>query len=359
MTNDVAIFVSPTGNNDNPGTMEAPVVDIWVAQGAAELAGAMRRIVLSAGTHGPPSGSVTADLIGGRDPDNGWLPSTQISTINADPLGLELAPGSVAVQVSSNDIDFRTGTLLAGAVATLVSARSASSRLVDVKALVNIAPSAVSARVLGGELDALVVQASDVVVNRVRVLDGVSIEAGGSLALTNSFVQAESLAVITCSSCVALTIAHSHLRNGAQDGTFVGASTSMLLTVVGSVLTQPTPVNTQLFELEAGSNVVAMNNVMPVSPPIAFSDNTSVPDVDALNACAFSGCVAAGGNTEGALALVGGGLELPLGAGASVAQDQSVDAAAQGAPTSVAVDAQGDCRYQDGSADIGPDEITP
>ena len=78
----------------------------------------------------------------------------------------------------------------------------------------------------------------------------------------------------------------------------------------------------------------------------------SLLDIDALDACAFTGCTGSARNTSDD-PLSGLDATLPL---ASPLVAAGVDAIAAGAPTSVVLDLLGDCRFLDGSADIGASE---
>ncbi|MDP2345030.1 MAG: MopE-related protein [Deltaproteobacteria bacterium] len=104
----------------------------------------------------------------------------------------------------------------------------------------------------------------------------------------------------------------------------------------------------------AGINTVRLVAVNFVGTPVRDSAGTGF-SIDQVSACSFPGC-------EEAVDISSGNpsrdsLDPRHLQGPSIARDRGVDSVAEGAPSAVLLDIDGDCRYADGLADLGPDEL--
>ncbi|MDP2341110.1 MAG: hypothetical protein Q8O67_09140 [Deltaproteobacteria bacterium] len=358
------VFVDADGGLDSgDGTRANPVQSLTRA---VALIGARQFLFLATSTtpyRFTSSGRVRVSLVGGLDRAQDWARTPAHSVVDA-----ELNDADEPVVYDSIDGIAGAGTV--GAVFELVRCRlsslaagepdvSGGSRLI----VIDSAVSGVLA--FDSSLDAVGSQLGEVGlfrstagrVSRSEVIGAVQLDDGGALIGVNSFFGG-GVGGLTLGFGTSVALFHSTVRNDAGPAIdFSQSDSDNNVVAVASVFVSGT--NGAVIALVDTSTTLVGCNISNTGGALmrvsrGFNQTVvAVADVVAVNACGFAGCARAEGNRSEA---PGFATVFHL-APSSALVDDGVVATAFGAPFAVAADFDGDCRYVDGAADLGADEV--
>ncbi len=330
----VGVFVdSEAGDDANPGTRAAPVRGLDAAEVLRDALGHKYFFLAARGTpytYADPAEVLRRSVVGGLDPD-AWTRTGARSVITHKVAmlgGGTLVTDSVVIESYSAG-----GTLVRSSSPSIDS----NGRVVDCDGM-NAGVS--GALVFASRIQRLTAHGTNRL-NRVQVSGAVS--TNGRLIAVNCYL---GQLVIATGSATA-EIYHSTVRStGVAVSRLIGAESVKL---VGCLLESSTigPV----LDMPAGSLTLIDSHLHNAGGPLARVDGVDM-DLPELNACVPPACVASSGNSAGD---PGFATLYHLGSN-SMARDRDVDVFAHGAPDAALVDIDGECRFTDGSADVGADE---
>jgi hypothetical protein len=187
------------------------------------------------------------------------------------------------------------------------------------------------------------------VLHRVHVLEGTTLSGEASIASTSSVLQSASGPAMQVNGALSIDLFHTTLLSldPSQVAALSAQATGEIRIVASSIVNA-----SSFYALDTERDVLTLVDSNVFSPGPALRVGIDVVDI---NTCGGDGCVRAERNT--ALDPQSGvDFRLPS---TSPLRSPGVLAIAEGAPTTVVSDFDGDCRFADGSADVGADEVTP
>jgi hypothetical protein len=353
------VFVAIDGDDSAAGTRAAPLRTIEA--GAALASSSSLSAIFVAGTSievAATADPVVVDgVVGGLDRET-WLPGGAPTRPIAGPASsgfigaLTVGAFVVALQGGNGSSIIASAGVLAAHGAGQLDVEGPDVVVVDWNGgRVNVGVAAVATHIVKPQFTFLDI-------DRAGALSGSAIVTGGALTgldggdadLVNVYVSGRAIPFGT------LRLFHSTMEHLDTGDFNIRVQGVQKVELVGSLA---------LGALDASLSIGTLAGATPlhvVSSGLAESGagvrieatGAAVSPTD-VNACAFTGCAEAVDVTNGdpdrdpfdPRRL----LEV------SVSRDRSVDAIARGAPSSVLLDIDGDCRYADGSADVGPDEL--
>lgn len=325
------VFVDSEGGDDaNAGTRASPLRTLDAAVPLAQTIFLAER----ATPYELGIAVQDADLIGGLDPLT-WTPTGDRSRVDSVTHARLVVALEVTALIASDTIVVRS------AVAGLFAPESV--RIID--SAVNTVTTDANGRIIATG-------------SRLQTIDQPS-GTGASITLRQSragFINVKRLSRIVAvnsvigggfcnEGCLQLSLFHS-LSTGRL--TFPLRDVAKV-ELVGAVLVSPTaPVAAFTTNATTSIRVQASNLYADATGPLITIDEVG-KNLEEINACAFAGCLDAGGNLSEAVPADG---VVPA---SSPLRDVSVPLPPF-APAAVVRDIDGDCRYADGASDIGADE---
>lgn len=364
------IFFDAVGGNDaNPGTRAAPKKTLGratVEQGAT--------LLLARGTYSVDM-SNSEDLvfrgviIGGLDPVT-WQRTTERSVVRRMFVGVPNPCFTVNVALQSTFVGLTfTQSLRFNQAVTLVDTQvegCVTSEAVAPLFMVGgafAAPLSLRAggnRIIDADLARLEV-GGDAFVAQSRLSSSLAVT--GEVTVVNSAISGLGGELVTCTSCTAVRIATSNLlADATSPAVRATGDVPSFLSVVASNLRVGG--NAPIFDLGPQARVTAADNLLAhPGASLLVRGALVVPHDDAglatLNDCSFAGCVLpGGGNFDGVFDIAADRLHAQeLGGVTSDVRGRARAERMPFAPTTMARDVDGQCRYADGAPDVGPDEL--
>lgn len=342
------IFVdAEAGADANPGSRVSPVRTL----DAALTLAAVRRVPWvyladRATPYAAPSSGSGAGFLGGLDPltwERTGGRSIVTGTIGGDGNTIDSIETDASIDLGGTSSVVRTFArrVFATHGVSLTMAHSEIELL-----LLSGTPSAVVSDSSLGQIQ--VGSGARLSLGRSRVRRGVS-GSNTTIVAANSVFEGPDVVPIACTNCT-LVLAHVTARGTGTTAVSVNGAT---LTLINSLIVAEAGGGDLIAGVRTFTGV-ASDLFHPSGPLLRLHSNVAI-DLAALQACAFPDCLAA----ESMVSVDPGfATAFHLDAGSAVADLGVVDAIAEhGAPGSVASDFDRDCRYDDGTADIGADEL--
>lgn len=341
------IFVdAEAGADANPGSRASPVRTLDAALTRAFTRRVPWLFLAERLTpYAAPSSGSGAGFLGGLDPltwERTGGKSIITGTISGDGNTIDSIETDASIDLGGTSSVVRTfaGRVFATQGVSLTMAHSEVELL-----LLTGTP---SAAVSDSSLGQIQVGGARLTLGRSRVRRGIS-GSNTTIVASNSVVEGPNVVPVACTNCT-LVLAHVTIRGtGTQALTVPGAA----LTLINSLIVAEAG-GGNLIEGVHALTGIASDLFHPSGPLLRLSSNDT-KDLAALQSCAFTECLV----TVGLVSVDPGfATAFHLQAESAVAGLGVVDAIAEhGAPGSVAADIDRDCRYDDGTADMGADEL--
>jgi hypothetical protein len=348
------VFVSPTGNDSSEGgSRAAPFRTIAFALSRA--AGSAAVFVAQGIYDEDEDVAVRASLIGGFVPGVTWTRAASDTSSLHSSVGFGVLHAVLVGVHTDNelDVDGFGGATVASFAGDNAIVASTPLLLVSsrVTSQTHLQAGASGSRVLRSSLALLFADAGDVVVDRSTV-SPLAAGPGRSIVVTNSIVTTPfDEPLVNCDSCAAISIFHSNLL-GAVSHLGINANGSPVIKLLDdNIFLAP---SATLLDLAGSAQVVIAANNLDV--PNGFYVAPDVDDVVALDSCAWPQCAFAAANNSVSAPLEADGFHLAADIVDHPSVNAGLDALPFGAPTTIAGDIDGACRFADGDPDIGPDE---
>jgi hypothetical protein len=320
LSDEIGVFVSPTGLDANPGTMAAPVRTMTKGIEVAESVDKI--VVVSQGSFAEPGLEISVPVFGGYDPSN-WTPGSGVSAI-----------ANYDVSMSGQNAFVRGFSFVFDSGRDISTLEDASAVLIN------------------NSID-------------LTRYSGIRVHNNASLTMVNNIIHFSDVgrpdAIITnVDSKIHLLNNTIYVPNISRG--FVGVSLGGLGVFVNNVFS----INSEdedsrgiLFK-DGGNAELFSNNFEPnLACPVYLEPTNDCVSTELINACTWAGCLGAGGNTQ----LVSG-IQIAENGHALLSQESALidrgrDPSAWSDVAAYGTDFEGDQRPAGGNWDIGADEFVP